>query len=71
METKVSKLVKVGYNRWKTFYSICQMNVNGAKLYADEVEATLYYNELADTIFDQDYGTDQSRWNQSELQNVA
>ncbi len=46
-------------HKWKTFYCICQLNVNGGKLFADEVKATLYYDELADTIFDHGYYMDQ------------
>ncbi len=45
---------------WKTFYSICQLNVNGKKKSVDEVEATLYFDELADVNFDHGYCIDWS-----------
>ncbi len=44
-------------HRWKTFYSIHQLN--DEKLSAVEVEATLYCDELADTISDNGYCIDQ------------
>ncbi len=46
-------------DRWKIFYSICQLNVNSEKLSADEVDGMLYCDELADTIFDHYYCMDQ------------
>ncbi len=55
MKTKNSILVKVGLHRWKTFYGIPQLNVNGEKLSVDEVEAILYCDELTDIIFDLGY----------------
>ncbi len=47
--------------------------MNGEKLSQDEVEATLYCDELADTIFDHVYWMDQifNTDKTPELQNVA
>ncbi len=51
--------MKVGPYFWKTFYSIYQLYANGKKLIEDEVEATLYRDESADTIFNLGYCMDQ------------
>ncbi len=58
-ENKGFKASEGMLHRWKTFYSIHQLNVNGKKLSADKVEATLYCDELAKTIFDPGYCMDQ------------
>ncbi len=58
MKTKVSKLVKVGYIDGKLFIiSINWMWM--VRNYLDEVEATLYCDELTDTILDHCYCMDQ------------
>ncbi len=48
-----------GLHKWKSFYSIRHLNVNGQKSSADKVEATLYCHESAEPIFDHRYCTDQ------------
>ncbi len=58
-KNKGFKTSKGWLHRWKTFYSICQWNVNGEKLSADKLKATLYCDELAGSIFDHGYCVDQ------------
>ncbi len=57
-ENKGFKASESWLYRWKTIYGICQVNVSGEKLLMDDVEATLYYKELTDTIFDHGYCMD-------------
>ncbi len=54
-ENKSFKARESWLHRWKTYYNICQLNVNDKKLSVDEVEATLYCEELANAIFDHGY----------------
>ncbi len=57
MKNKGFKASKSWLYRWKTFYGIRQLNANGEKSSEEEVEAALYCEELADTIFDHGYCT--------------
>ncbi len=46
-------------DNWVKLYGTCQLSVNGEKFSVDEVEATLYCDEFAETIFDYGYCMDQ------------